>query len=243
VGATEAVYDGTDYVITGRKSYVTNGPIADWIAVSAEVEGKPAFLLVENGQRGVDLGPRLKTLGYNGLAVSSLELNHARVPRGHVLGPFDDRSVLMFLVQTQDLILTVAGLGVMERAVAAAKDYAESHSRGRKPVSRFQETRFKLAEMLTLLQTAQLLTYRAGWLYRASDPEAATVILCAKVFGSEASEQVSTLAMQIMAGRGYISGNPVERAYRDAKFAALAGTTSEIARMSIAADLLTRHKV
>jgi alkylation response protein AidB-like acyl-CoA dehydrogenase len=97
--------------------------------------------------------------------------------------------------------------------------------------------------MLTLLQTAQLLTYRAGWLYRASDPEAATVILCAKVFGSEASEQVSTLAMQIMAGRGYISGNPVERAYRDAKFAALAGTTSEIARMSIAADLLTRHKV
>ncbi len=92
-------------------------------------------------------------------------------------------------------------------------------------------------------QTAQLLAYRAGWLYAVGDTEARTVLHCAKVFTSESAEQVAAMGMQIMAGRGYISGNTIERAYRDAKFAGIAGSTCEVARMAIADDLLRRYRV
>jgi alkylation response protein AidB-like acyl-CoA dehydrogenase len=143
----------------------------------------------------------------------------------------------------QDLILTVASVGLMHRVMAFTKAHADSHTRGGRPVFRFQEIRFKIAEMLTLYQTAQLLTYRAAWLYSVADREAATVLHCAKVFSSETAEQVASMAMQILAGRGYISGNPVERAWRDANLAGIAGTTCEIARMSIADDLLGRYRV
>lgn len=240
---TSAVEDGGDWLITGSKNYVTNGPISDWIAVTATAQGRPAVFLVQAVQPGVEIGPRLRTLGYNGLAVSGIRFHRVRVPHDLALGPFDDEAHLRFLMLMQDLILTVASVGLMGRVVALTKAHADSHTRGSRPVFRFQEIRFKLAEMLTLYQTAQLLTYRAAWLHSVADREATTVLHCAKVFSSEATEQVAGMAMQILAGKGYLSGNPVERAYRDAKLAGIAGTTCEVARMSIADDLLARYKV
>jgi alkylation response protein AidB-like acyl-CoA dehydrogenase len=240
---TTAILDGDEYVVTGRKSYVTNAPIADRLAVSGEVRGRPAVFIVEPGLKGVSVGPRYRTLGYNGLTVSSVDLNAVRVPTARVLGPFDNTTHLDFLATMQDLILTVGSVGLMQRTVASAKEYAQTHRRGGRPVLRFQENRFKLAEMLTMTQAAQLLAYRAAWLYSVQDNEAVTVLHCAKVFSAESSERVAALAMQIMAGRGYISGNPAERAYRESKFAAIAGTTSEVARMSIADALLRQYQV
>jgi len=240
---TSALPDGGEYVVTGRKSYVTNGPIADWIAVSGEIQGRPAIFLVEPGLPGVTMGPRFETLGYKGLAVSSLALNEVRIPRARVLGPFDDDAGPARLRVIQDLVLTVASVGLSRRTTAEAKDYAQSHQRGGRPVFKYQEVRFKIAEMLTWTQSAQLLLYRAGWHYSVNHPEAETVLQCAKVYCAEAAEQVATLAMQVMAGRGYISGNPVERAYREAKFAGVAGTTSEVARMAVADEMLRKHPV
>ncbi len=238
---SSAVRNDNDWVITGAKSYVTNAPIADWIAVTAIAQGRPAVFLIQPDQAGVEMGPRLRTLGYNGLCVASLKFNKTKIRPELVLGPFDDEAHLQFLRLTQDLILTIASVGLMSRVLGFAKAHADSHTRGGRPVFRFQEIRFKIAEMLTLYQTAQLLTYRAAWLYSVSDREAGTVLHCAKVFSSEAAQQLSSMAMQIMAGRGYLSGNPVERAWRDANLAGIAGTSSEIARMSIADDLLERN--
>jgi alkylation response protein AidB-like acyl-CoA dehydrogenase len=240
---THGIVDGDAYVVTGKKQYVTNAPIADWFAIFGEAQGRPAVFLVQAGQKGVEVGPRLSTLGYNGMVVATLQLSKVRVPKELVLGPFEDRFPMDFVVFVQDLVLTLASVGLMQRTLTAAKDYAERRKRGGRPISRFQEIRFKLAEMLTMFQTAQLLAYRAAWLYGEHDPEARTVLHCAKVFASESAEQVATMAMQIMAGTGYISGNPVERAYRDAKFGGIAGSTSEVARMAIADDLLRRYKV
>jgi len=238
---TTAVQEGTGYYLTGKKSFVTNGPIADFIAVVGLAENRPAVFLVEPGQEEVILSPRMKTLGYNGLAVCAVELRGAQVPPDRVLGPFEDRAVIDFIRFEEDRALTLAAVGLMQRVITESKRYANAHERSGKPIFAHQEIRFKLAEMLTLTQTAQLLAYRAAWLSSISDPEAETLVRCAKVFAAEASESVANMAMQIMAGHGYISGNVVERAYRDAKYAALAGTTSEIARMSIADDLLSRY--
>jgi alkylation response protein AidB-like acyl-CoA dehydrogenase len=235
--------DGEDFIISGVKPFVTNAPIADYIAVSASLDKKSAFFVVQPNDPGVVVGPRLETLGYNGLAVASLELQEARVTKESVIGPFTDRACIDSLNSAQDLILAVASVGLMLRTLAESKRYSDSHHRGGKPIFSKQEIRFKIAEMLTLAQSSQLLCYRAAWVLSIGDDEAASLIHCAKVFCAEASERVASLAMQILAGTGYLSGNPVERAYRESKYAALAGTTSEIARMSIADELLKSYRV
>ncbi|MFH1090325.1 MAG: acyl-CoA dehydrogenase family protein, partial [Pseudomonadota bacterium] len=160
-----------------------------------------------------------------------------------VLGPFDDQPPLKFLRLVQDLVLSVASLGVIRRAHEAAHNHARSYHRGPRPIFAHQEVRFKLADTFTLYQTAQLLCYRAGWFYATGRREAEVLIGCAKVFAAEASEKAAGMAMQILAGQGYVSGNAVERGYREAKYAALAGTTSELARMAIADDILRRYPV
>ncbi len=240
---TVGVEDADHVVVSGAKSFVTNAPIADFIAVVGEVLGKTAIFLIRAGSPGFTVGDRLRTVGYNGLAAAGLTLKDVRVPKSRVLGPFENDAPLRYLAAMQDVALTAASVGLMKRSIDESKRYSGGHNRGGKPVGRFQEIRFKLAEMLTVYQTSQLLLYRAGWLYGAGDPEAASVLLCAKVFAAEAAEEVSGKAMQIMAGRGYVAGNPVERAYRDAKYAAIAGTTSERARMSIADELLNKYRM
>lgn len=240
-GQTTAWEDGSHYIVTGKKDFVTNGPIADYVAVSADVGGRLAVIVVKVGLPGVVIGSRMKTLGYDAMAVSDLELKQARVPKSFVLGPFTDQGALEFLLITEDLTITMASVGLMQRVVAAARKYSEVHKRSGKPILAHQEVRFKLAEMMTLYQTSQLLAFRAAWLHSVSYSEAPVVMRCAKVFSAEASERVAAMGMQIMAGRGYVRGNVMERAYRDAKYAALAGTTSERARMAIADELLNRY--
>ncbi|MEW6349903.1 MAG: acyl-CoA dehydrogenase [Thermodesulfobacteriota bacterium] len=240
---TEAERVGDYYRLSGLKSFVTNAPIADWIAVMGRVEGNPTIFLVRAGQPGLTLGPRLKTLGYDGLAVSTVEMRGVEVPSDLTLGPFPDGSRIAHIFVEQDRILTMASVGLMQRTVEAAKEHALAHCRDGKAIFRYQEIRFKLAEMLTLSQTAQLLAYRAAWLRKVGDSEARMVLHCAKVFSSEAAEQVASMGMQILAGQGYSRENPVGQAYRDAKFAAIAGTTSEVGRIMIAHDLLQRYRV
>lgn len=240
---TRAILDGDSYVLTGSKNFVTNGPIADVVAVSARTDDKLVLLLVDPDQDGVDIGPRMSTLGYDGLAVSTLELNHARVPVERTMGPFEDESPLEHWRSMLDLTLTMASVGLMDRTTRCVKEYAQAHVRDGKQIFKRQEVRFKIADMLTLYQTSQLMAYRAAWLYGEQDPEASTIINCAKVFCSEAVEKVASWGMQIMAGQGYLLGNPVERAYRDAKFPSIAGTTSEMARMAIADKMLDLCRV
>ncbi len=240
---TTAAADGDVYKVTGVKSFVTNGPIADWIAVAGTVKGKPAFFIVEPDQEGLTLGPRIPTMGYNGMAVCALELHGVAVPASRVIGPLENDDALTYLGMMQDLALTAASVGVIHRTMNAANTHARSYHRGKKPIYAHQEVRFKISDMFTLYQASQLVTYRAAWFYSVGDSEAGVLINCAKVFCAESAEQIANMAMQVMAGQGYVSGNPIEMGYREAKYAALSGTTSEVSRMSIANDLLRRFEI
>jgi alkylation response protein AidB-like acyl-CoA dehydrogenase len=172
-----------------------------------------------------------------------MELKDVRVPMERALGPFEDQAPLQFVKLMQDMALTMAAVGLLQRTVASTKDYAQSHLREGRPIFRHQEIRFKLADMVTLSQTAQLMAFRAGWLYSISDPEAAVLIRCTKVFAAEAAEQAASMAMQVSAGEGYLWDSPIQQAYRESKYSSIAGTTSEVARMFIADDLLKRYQV
>ncbi len=228
------------YRVSGRKSQVVNGPVADWIAAAGSAAGAAAVFLVPRGAPGLACGEPLALLGHRGLAVSSLALADCLIPARQVIGPLPEPSAFQRLRDWEDQVLVAAALGAMQRSFEEARDYAKTHVSGGKPIIAYQEVGFKLAEMLTLLQTARLLAYRAAWLEEAGDREAPIVALCAKVFCGEAAEKVSSEALQILGVRGYLAGNPAEAGYRDAKYFQLAGTSTEISRVKIGDGLLAR---
>lgn len=239
--ATEARPDGNDVLLSGHKPFVTNGPIADWIAVAGRLEGKRAFFLLPRDSSGEIQERRVRVLGYDGLAVGGLELRDVRVPRGNVLGPFDDDAPFMALRRTEDLVLAMVAVGLLQRTLDAAREHAKRHNRDGRPIGKYQEVSFALAEMLTLGQTARLLCCRAAWHVATGAAEASVLVHCAKVFAAETAEKVASMALQITAGDGYVRGNPVEKAWREVKYPSIAGTTSQRARMAIADALLARY--
>jgi alkylation response protein AidB-like acyl-CoA dehydrogenase len=235
---TAGVSNDDGFRVSGSKGHVVNGPIADWIAVAGKVGDEIAFFLINKDSEGMSIGQRLTTLGYNGVAVSAVTLENCNIPLTHIIGPFKGEKQLKTVRRWEDQTLTVASLGQIKRSFDTALDYAKNHRSGGKPIIAYQEVSFKLAEMLTLLQTAQLLAYRAAWMEEAGDREAAVLAHCAKVFCTESAEKVASYALQIMGGQGYISGNPAEEGYREAKYLQIAGTSSEISRMKIADKVL-----
>lgn len=231
---------GESYLLNGNKAFVTNGPIADWFAVFADLEGEEVICLVKAGQDGLTAGEEMELLGLNGLAVSDLTMHNVPVEKKYVLGPFENRKASSRYVGMVDFALSFVCVGLMKRAFNDAKAHADKHQRKGKPIMASQEIRYKLAEMLTLTQTAELMCYRAGWMMANDDFETGTLINSTKVFCAENAEKVASEALQITAGHGYKKGGVSETAFRDAKGIALIGTSSEVGRMEIADELLER---
>jgi alkylation response protein AidB-like acyl-CoA dehydrogenase len=231
--------------VSGSKVHAVNAPIADMIAVAGKDSGKGekrlSFFLINKESEGLSIGERHSTLGYNGATTSPISLENCLVPLKSVIGPFQDKEPLKTLRRWEDEILTAASLGLMARSFDAASSYSKSHVSGGKPIIAYQEVGFKLAEMLTLFQTAQLLAYRAAWMAETGDREAAVLAHSAKVFCTESAEEVASHALQILGGYGYLYTNPAEESYRDAKYLQIAGTSSEISRMKIGDGVLERN--
>lgn len=230
---TFGVETGGRVAVTGCKRYVVNGPVADWIAVVGRLHEAHAVFLVKKGTPGMRAGPRLRTMGFEGVPMGALQLDGCSIPPEQVLLPSDSAAVPVQIRQWEDQILTAACLGLMRSSLDAARQYAATHHSGGKPIVAYQEVAFKLAEMLTLYQTSQLLAYRAAWMVSQDPGQARELTWCAKVLCAESAEKVAGQALQILAGEGYQRGNPAELAYRCAKYAQIAGTSTEIARMKI----------
>ena len=142
-----------------------------------------------------------------------------------------------------NLAIIVSSLGVMHRALFKAKEYGAAAEEGGKPPLAYQEIRYRLAEMFALYQTSQLLAYRAAWMLEQGIAEANTVVDSAKVFITEAAEEVARGSMQIAALDGYLGSNVLEAGYRDARFGPVAGESSEVLRMRIADDCLRKYSL
>jgi alkylation response protein AidB-like acyl-CoA dehydrogenase len=238
--ATAGTRDGRRVAVAGVKSYVVNGPIADWFAVVGRLDDQTAVYLIEKNTPGLTLTERIETMGYDGLAICGLELDSVMVPESHIIGPIETSRCLGMLKLWENQILIAAALGMMKSSFEAACDYAKTHRSGGKPVIAYQEVGFKLSEMLTLYQTSQLYAYRSAWMADEDPKEGGVLTLCAKVFCTEAAETVAGKALQILSGAGYRSGGAAERAYRCAKFGQIAGISTEIARVRIGDAALGR---
>jgi len=229
------------YRISGGKGRAINTPVADWIAISGMAGKDIAIFLINREEKGLYFGKRDSTLGFRGTATSAVHLKACLVPLGQVMGPFDGMKPILTLRTWEDQVLTAAALGGMKRSFGAARDYAKTHISGGRPIIAYQEISFKLAEMLTLLQTSRLLAYRAAWMDDTGHSEKDVLARCAKVFCSEAAEDIASNALQIMGTLGCMTGNPAEESYRDAKHLQIHGTSTEISRMKIGDLVLERN--
>jgi alkylation response protein AidB-like acyl-CoA dehydrogenase len=230
---TTGTLQGDDVVVTGSKSIVINAPIADWFAVVGRMGDRHAVFLVQKESLGLTIGNRLQTLGFNAAAISGIELSDCRIPLSQVIFPVDSGNMLNHIRLWENQSLLGCCNGLMKAAYEEAKHHAKTHKSGGRPVIAYQEVGFKLSEMLTLLQTSQLLAARTAWTMETNRSEAESLMWCAKVFCAEAAEKVTGNALQILSGTGYVSGNASERAYRCAKFCQIAGTSTEISRVKI----------
>jgi alkylation response protein AidB-like acyl-CoA dehydrogenase len=226
--------------VSGTKGHVVNGPIADRVAVAGKADDASAFFLIETGAEGLFAGERLPMLGFTGTPISPLLLEGCFVPSRNLVGPFQGSDPFVAVRSWEDQVFAAAGLGLMQSAFDTAAAFSKKHQRGGKPLIAYQEVGFKLADMLTLLQTGRLLAYRAAWMADAGDREASILAHCAKVFCAESAETIASQALQVLGEHGYRLGNPAEESYRNAKYLQIAGTSSDMSRTKIGDALLER---
>lgn len=224
---------GNTISITGKKQFVINGPVADIFGVVGTYEGKSAIFLVDKKAPGLVVKEKAEALGYKGAAISAVSFEDCTIEESHVISCSEKEDMVGLLRLWENLALIGASLGLMRTSFESARDYAKSHRTGGKPIIAYQEIGFKLAEMLTLYQSSQLLATRAAWTLEKMPKEAVDLTLCAKVFCAESAAQVSGDAMKILGSSAFFGSNPVEHAYCCARFSEIFGTSSELSRVKI----------
>jgi len=245
---TTAEKKGDRYILNGSKTFISNGPIAD-IAVVMAVTGKPdekgrnvSSFIVEKGMKGFSAGKHLDKMGYRGAPTSELFFDDCEVPAENLLGVENEGFIqAMKTLEYGRIGMAVVALGIAVACMEESIKYAKERHQFGKPIGKFQMVGFRLSDMKVLTDVSRLLIYKAAWLKDSNDPEAATMASIAKLTASEASTKISSWAVQIHGGYGYMTEYPVERLYRDAKLGEIGEGTSEIQRVLIARDVLAKY--
>ncbi|MCY0894922.1 MAG: acyl-CoA dehydrogenase [Alicyclobacillaceae bacterium] len=240
---TTARLDGDSYVLSGNKVFITNGDAAETYVVfaatdrSKKTRGVTAFI-VEKGMPGFRIGKHEKKMGIRGSTTVELIFEDCRVPVENRLGEegFGFKIAMMTLDGGRNGIAAQA-VGIAQGAFEAARDYAKTREQFGAPIADLQAIQFKLADMATKIEAARLLTYQAAWLESEGLPYGQASAM-SKVFASDIAMQVTTEAVQVFGGYGFIREYPVERMMRDAKITQIYEGTNEIQRLVIARNLL-----
>jgi len=241
-----ATKDGEEYVINGTKMFITNGRYGDSFCLLARTDkaaepkhrGLSCFV-VEKGGPGFTVGRDLDKLGYRGLDTCELIFEDYRIPAENLVGGEEGHGFgqVMSGLETGRINVAARAVGVAQAAFNAAIRYAQQRETFGVPIAQHQAIQLKLADMATKIQAARLLTYDAA----AKKDRGERVDLesgMAKLFASEACQEVTLDAMRIHGGYGYIKESPVERYYRDAPLMIIGEGTNEVMRLVIARQLL-----
>jgi alkylation response protein AidB-like acyl-CoA dehydrogenase len=245
----KAVHDGDEYVISGTKTWVTNGQRAGLVALAARTdEGITCFMVEKEpgAERfgGITVSRNIDKLGYKGIETVEMAWDGHRVAADCVLGGPEGlgrgQHFILSALEVGRINIAARAVGVGRAAFEAAIRYAQQRHTFGKPIAQHQAIQTKLADMGTSLQAARLLTEHAAAKKEAGercDVEAGM----AKLFASEAAFEIATEAMRIHGGMGYTTELPVERYYRDAPLMIIGEGTNEIQRLVIARGLLNRY--
>jgi alkylation response protein AidB-like acyl-CoA dehydrogenase len=238
---------GTHYIINGRKSWVTSGPVADLVLLFTMTDpdkknkGISAFI-VEADKPGFIRGKKEPKLGIRASATSEIVYDNYACPVENMIGkPGDGFKIAMSVLDAGRIGIASQALGIAEVAYEASVDYAKSRQAFGGPIGQFQMIQQKIADMKTRLEASRLLIYNAVIAKERSKRDGSRYTLeasMAKLFASETAMFITDEAVQIHAGMGYSKEMPVERYYRDARITRIYEGTSEIQRMVIARNEL-----
>lgn len=241
---TTAVKDGDFYVLNGTKQWITNAGEAEIYTVIAITDkakgprGASAFI-VEKGTPGFDFGKKENKMGIRASATRELVFQDCRIPKANLIG----KEGMGFIVAMKTLDKSRPGVAAQALGIAAgALDEAVQYSRERrqfgKPISAFQGVQFMLADMATQVEAARTLIYQAARYIDSGAKDVGRISAMCKLFASDVAMRVTTDAVQVFGGYGYMKEYPVEKMMRDAKITQIYEGTNQIQREVIALSLI-----
>ena len=246
---TTAVKDGDEWVVNGGKTFITNGGLAGFYSVMCQTDpdAKPSYrgislILVEAEREGLstmDVGDKM---GISTMSTTEVILKDVRVPLANLIGEENKGfyHVLHFFDESRIQVAAQA-LGIAQGAFDRALDYVRKREQFGKKIAQFQVTQHKLADMITKIELARLMTYKAAWNFDQGriDPKLTSM---AKMYAARTAVEVADEAIQLLGGYGYMTEYEVERFYRDAKITEIYEGTKEIQKNTIASSVIGKLK-
>ena len=239
---TLAVRDGDDYVINGSKCFITNGPLSDYFAVYALTDKgagpkSMACFVVEKGTPGFVIGTRHNTMGLRSAMVCELYFTDCRVPVANMIAaPGKGFGLAMKTLDGGRIGVGAQGLGIAEGAWEIARKYLMERQQFGKPLCKQQTIAFKMAELAIEIEQAKYMVYKAALEKGEGQPYSISAAK-AKYCGTNAAMHVTTEAVQLLGGNGYMKEFHVERMMRDAKITQIYEGTNEIQKMIVSGTL------
>jgi alkylation response protein AidB-like acyl-CoA dehydrogenase len=235
--------DGDYWVLNGTKCWITHGITGDVAVVIARTgelldsHGMTAFI-VERGTPGFNAGKKENKLGMRASETAEMIFDNCRVPKSQVLGNVGDGFIqAMKILDGGRISIAALSLGIAKGAYEASIKYAKEREQFGQPIGNFQAIGFKLADMATEIEAAELLTFQAAYL-KTNHKKVTKESAFAKYYASEVAVRCSVEAVQIFGGYGYTKDFPVEKFYRDSKLCTIGEGTSEIQKLVIAREIL-----
>ncbi|MFN0293341.1 acyl-CoA dehydrogenase family protein [Pedobacter helvus] len=240
---TTAVLDGDEYVINGAKNWITHGKSGN-VAVVMVRTGEAgsskgiSAIVVERGTPGFSAGKKENKLGMRASETTEMIFDNCRVPKANLLGAEGDGfKQAMKVLDGGRISIAALGLGIAKGAYEAALAYSKERQQFGQSISSFQGISFKLADMATEIEAADLLIRQAADLKNRHQPVSKESAM-AKYYSSEVAVRCATEAVQIFGGYGYTKDFPVEKFYRDSKLCTIGEGTSEIQKIVIAREIM-----
>ncbi|MBR2801119.1 MAG: acyl-CoA dehydrogenase family protein [Erysipelotrichaceae bacterium] len=242
---TTAVADGDDFILNGRKCFVSGAPIADYAVIYAKTDPTAkgsrgiSMFIVDLKLPGITIGKAEAKMGINGYPTSDITMDNVRVSKADLLGPLHDGfRMAMKTLDGGRLGISAQALGLAQGCLEEAIRYARERKQFGKPIAANQGVSFMIAEMATEIEAARELVYATAVAKDAGAPDSSMKCAMAKYFASEMANRAAYKAVQIFGGYGYIKDYKVERFYRDARILSIYEGTSQIQQLVIANTLL-----
>lgn len=241
--ATRAVRNGEEWVLTGRKLWISSANEADVFIVFATVDPDAGYrgitsFIVERGWSGFTVGRKEDKLGIRASSTCELVLEQCRVPRGHVLGEVGQGYKVAIETLNEGRIgIGAQMVGLAQGALDHAIKYTKERKQFGKAIADFQAVQHQLAQAATDLEAARLMVYNAARLRDAGSSFVTQAAMC-KLFASQVAERVTSLAVNLFGGYGFVKDYPVEKLYRDAKIGQIYEGTSNMQLQTIAKQIL-----
>lgn len=240
---TKAETQGSEFVINGQKTFISDASVADYMILVARTDENPAkkskgfsLILVDMNRDGVEI-QKLNKLGIRPSVVSEIFLTDVHVPLDNLIGTRQEGwRHLLDTLNNERILVAGYSLGIGQSAFDDAVSYAKERDAFGRPISQFQAIQHYLSDMYVRLELARLITYKAAWLQSLAKPCGVESTM-AKLVASEAGLEIATNGMRILAGYGYMMEYDMQRYYRDAMQAVVTPITNEMSKNYIGQSL------